>query len=361
MTFKYNSKDQRDIAGNEGAVYASENAQNNWTKTYTDATPGTFTTSDITTNVDGFKTVADGSISIGGTVLTVLDFSNITNLEDIAVVLDTAWTDGSVTVDASDTALIFESTAVGASASATLASDVTGTDLYDPEYLDGANGTDVAGADTGRELEEGWFVIKTVGATTGFPTASDTQKSKGGTDVGVGDFIESTSDSTITLAAGDSVFPMDLYQLCLLDGFDVSNTYAEVESSTFCDVGEKVYIRGEKDSTYSVTGNYRVGAIETPKFLLNEFGKITIRDVSGNVAEYAQRDTSFFFKLDRNRDSKAGEPLISEFFAGKFYGLDVSMQKRGDSLQGFTGNVRKSRAAAQGIQLNPTVYAVNQS
>lgn len=119
-----------------------------------DATSGTATTTNIAANVDNFKSVSDGSLSVtvDGTehVLSSLDFTEVTDLDDVAGVLNTALS-SYCTVEAVLNKIVFTSLTTGTSSSVVLADDTTGTNLNGSSYLNGDNAVEVTGTDAGTE------------------------------------------------------------------------------------------------------------------------------------------------------------------------------------------------------------------
>ena len=114
----------------------------------TQATAGTLTTGDISTNVEEFALVSDGSLSVtvDGTehIISSLDFSSVTDLEDVAGVLNTALSTY-CTVEAVGNTIVFTSKTTGTSSSVAIADDSTGTNINGANYLDGANATSETG------------------------------------------------------------------------------------------------------------------------------------------------------------------------------------------------------------------------
>ena len=119
-----------------------------------DATAGTAKTADISANVEKFALVSDGSLSVtvDGTehVLSSLDFTGVTDLEDVAGVLNTALSTY-CTVEAIGNAIVFTSKTTGTSSSIALDNDTTGTNINGANYLDGANAVTVQGTAAGVE------------------------------------------------------------------------------------------------------------------------------------------------------------------------------------------------------------------
>lgn len=120
------------------------------------ATAGTLTTVDLDDNLTALQGVTSGDLTVvvDGTpqALTGIDLSGATSLDDIATILETALTGATVT--AVNDKLVFTSETTGASSSIALAAtDASSSDLYDAEYLNGANATAVAGQDAGTSTE----------------------------------------------------------------------------------------------------------------------------------------------------------------------------------------------------------------
>ena len=121
-----------------------------------EATAGTLTTVDLSGNLEALQAVTSGDLTVvvDGTSqeLSGIDLSGATSLDDIATILGTAITGATVTVV--DDALVFTSDTTGASSSVALAvTSGSSSDLYDAEYLDGAEATAVAGQDASTNTE----------------------------------------------------------------------------------------------------------------------------------------------------------------------------------------------------------------
>lgn len=124
--------------------------------TGTNATSGTATTSAIDSDsITAFKLVSNGDLTIEidgvDTVLTGLNFTKISTVQDIVDILNNKYADCNISV--TDTNKIkFESRNVGTTSTIELkaTSSGTGTDIYGSSYLDGANQVTVDGtAETG--------------------------------------------------------------------------------------------------------------------------------------------------------------------------------------------------------------------
>ncbi len=120
------------------------------------ATAGTFITTDLTSNLSGFQAVSDGYLTaqVDGDalqVITGLDFTLASDMDDVATVLSNQIT--GATVSNSSGVLTFTSATTGSSSAVVLFDNTgTGTNLFGASYLDATNGTastgedDVAGA-----------------------------------------------------------------------------------------------------------------------------------------------------------------------------------------------------------------------
>lgn len=123
------------------------------------ATAGSLTIGDISANINNFKTVTNGTLNLKidgtDTLVTGLDFTSITTLQDIVTVLNNQNLD--VYIEATETGIQFTSKRYGADSGVTL-SAATGediTDLYGANYLNGATATTTAGTNaSGQTLAE---------------------------------------------------------------------------------------------------------------------------------------------------------------------------------------------------------------
>lgn len=119
------------------------------------ATPGTFTTANISANVANFAAVTNGSLklTIDGTLtqLQGLDFSSVTTLADIVNVLKAQNADVDIAV--AGNTIVFTSRRYGTASAVTMAAEsITGaTDIYGSTFLNGATGTEGAGTDASGE------------------------------------------------------------------------------------------------------------------------------------------------------------------------------------------------------------------
>lgn len=115
------------------------------------ATSGSLTTKDISTNLDNFKSVKNGvlNLSIDGTVTQIegLDFSTVQTLSDIVTVLQNQNLDVYIEVT-EDNKIKFTSKRFGTDSAVTIAAKTgaeEATDLYGATYFDGAEATTPAG------------------------------------------------------------------------------------------------------------------------------------------------------------------------------------------------------------------------
>lgn len=124
------------------------------------ATSGTLTTTNISANVDNFKSVTNGvlNLTIDGqaTQIEGLNFSNIQTLADIVTVLQNQNLD--VNIATTENGIVFTSRNYGTESAVTIsaASDASGaTDLNGTEYLNGAEATPVSGTNaSGQTLAQ---------------------------------------------------------------------------------------------------------------------------------------------------------------------------------------------------------------
>lgn len=124
------------------------------------ATAGTLTTTNISANVDNFKSVTNGvlNLTIDGQATQVegLNFSNIQTLADIVTVLQNQNLD--VNIAATENSIVFTSRRYGTDAAVTIAaaSDAgEATDLYGATYLNGTEATPVSGTNaSGQTLAQ---------------------------------------------------------------------------------------------------------------------------------------------------------------------------------------------------------------
>lgn len=123
------------------------------------ASPASFTTPDISTNITAFQSVTDGSLSItidgNENVVSGLNFTNITTIADIATVLNGKKLD--VYIEAVGNTIKFTSKQYGEASSVVINSLPSGSvvDLSSAGYLDALNGVSVEGVDaSGQSLAD---------------------------------------------------------------------------------------------------------------------------------------------------------------------------------------------------------------
>ena len=117
----------------------------------TSATSATWTSPNLSSNLTGIKAVTNGSLKLtldGGSAVQVtgLDFSNVSDFNDVAEVLNNAGFD--MFVEATTNGVKFISKRVGSESSIAFSSASTGTDIAGSSYLNGTGGTVVAGVDS---------------------------------------------------------------------------------------------------------------------------------------------------------------------------------------------------------------------
>lgn len=117
----------------------------------TSATSATWTSPNLSTNLTNIKAVTNGSLKLtldGGSAveITGLDFSSVSNFNDVATILNGAGFD--MFVEATTNGIKFTSKRVGSESSISFSAATAGTDLADSSYLNGTGGTVVAGVDS---------------------------------------------------------------------------------------------------------------------------------------------------------------------------------------------------------------------
>ena len=117
----------------------------------TSATSATWTSPNLSSNLTGIKAVTNGSLKLtldGGSAVQVtgLDFSNVSDFNDVAEVLNNAGFD--MFVEATTNGVKFTSKRVGSESSIAFGTTSAGTDLAGSSYLNGTGGTVVAGVDS---------------------------------------------------------------------------------------------------------------------------------------------------------------------------------------------------------------------
>lgn len=123
------------------------------------ATPATFTTDDISSNVTAFKSVSDGSLSItidgNANLVTGLDFTSVSTIDDIVTVLNGKNLD--VYIEAVGNTIKFTSKRYGTASGIVISAITSGSveDISTAAYLDASNGTTVAGTNaSGQTLAD---------------------------------------------------------------------------------------------------------------------------------------------------------------------------------------------------------------
>ena len=121
-----------------------------------EATSGRVTTIDLSDNLTALQAVTNGDLTVvvDGTsqTITALDFSGADSLANIADIIQNDLTGATVIVSGNQ--LVFTSNTTGAASSIELeATSGATTDLYDAEYLDGAQAVIVPGQDASAAYE----------------------------------------------------------------------------------------------------------------------------------------------------------------------------------------------------------------
>lgn len=120
-------------------------------------TAGTLTTINLSSNLETLQGVTDGelTVDVDGTaqVLTGLNLSSASTIDDIATLIGAKLTGATVT--SVNNTLVFVSNTTGTGSSVTLAETTSATtDLYGSTYLDGAQATATEGTSTQETLTE---------------------------------------------------------------------------------------------------------------------------------------------------------------------------------------------------------------
>jgi len=153
------------------------------------ATQGDFTTANISANLNDILLVSDGDINVDVDGVSIdllgLDFTNATDLDDVATILDGQL--ANVIVTAVSNTLVFKSKKVGADSDVVI-SDAggSGTDLSGAGYFNAAGGTATSGIDaSGETLLEA--ITRMSGAVGFVPVMTNLEMED--------DVIEATSDA----------------------------------------------------------------------------------------------------------------------------------------------------------------------
>jgi hypothetical protein len=118
------------------------------------ATAGFYTCAETGADLDAWKAVTDGSLSVtpdGGAaqVITALDFSAATSLDDVAAVMEAALTGVFVNYNTAENLFVFTSATESGTSAIALAADATGTSIYVAGFLNAAAGAATAGTAAG--------------------------------------------------------------------------------------------------------------------------------------------------------------------------------------------------------------------
>lgn len=121
------------------------------------ATSGSLTTGSITANVDNFKEVSDGSLTIEidgvQTILTDLDFTSVKSVKDIVNVLASQNLDVYITEDSG--LITFTSKKFGTISKIKISATKEGTDISDSNYLNSSTATSTTGTNaSGQTLSD---------------------------------------------------------------------------------------------------------------------------------------------------------------------------------------------------------------
>ncbi|MCK5610546.1 DUF3383 family protein [Candidatus Pacearchaeota archaeon] len=118
------------------------------------ATAGFFTCGETGADLAAWKAVTDGSLSVtpdGGVpqVITALNFSAATSLDDVAEVIEAALTGTFVNYNTAENLFVFTSKTESGTSAIALAADATGTSIYVAGFLNGPGGAATAGTAAG--------------------------------------------------------------------------------------------------------------------------------------------------------------------------------------------------------------------
>lgn len=196
---------------------------------------------------------------------------------------------------------------------------------------------DTAISDSGT-LSEGWYVIISRGGASGLPVNSG---AAGAQDVGAKYMIY--SDGTITLATGDSVYPLIETSSCDINAWTLEFTKDETEVTTFCDNIKKYIISDTSDATGSISGVNTIGITDQANGLTNQFITIVDTPNDGSTADLFPNSTEILLlELYTNVSSTNGENIDFYFLPVSLSSFSASSEKQGNPAQAFSSNFRVS-------------------
>lgn len=172
-----------------------------------EATAGTATTVDLSSNLTAIKAVSAGylTVEVDGTdqALTSLDFTGAADLDAVAAVLDNAITGASVAADGNT--LVFTSDTTGATSSVVLKqTDGNTGDLYDASLLNGADAVSVDGLPEIVDAETTAQAIARIAEqiyTEGILTTKDLTEAEA---IGASNYVEGLQNSVLFITDTDT-------------------------------------------------------------------------------------------------------------------------------------------------------------
>lgn len=155
---------------------------------------------------------------------------------------------------------------------------------------------------TGNTTANTWYEIATAGAATALPT----------TEVGYVFRSPDTSSSQITLASGDSVYPLTLEQICKTDA-EITCEEGTIDVTDDCENGFNAYILdGYADISGTLngflkfdddTGELMSGVAE----FLGRFFSVATDDGEGSYVVTAKSNEKFLLFMCMNKDAAVGD------------------------------------------------------
>ena len=172
-----------------------------------EATPGTATTVDLSSNLTAIQAVSAGylTVEVDGEdqALTALDFTGAADLDGVATVIGNAI--AGATVAAVDNTLVFTSLTTGSTSSVVLKqTDGNAGDLYDATLLDGANAVSVDGEDAVIDAETTAQAIERISAQVyaeGILTTKDLGQAEA---IAAATYVEGMQNSVLFITDTDS-------------------------------------------------------------------------------------------------------------------------------------------------------------
>lgn len=186
--------------------------------------------------------------------------------------------------------------------------------------------------DGATALDAGLYLITAVGSPTGWPASADAEAA----DITAGYIVRVRDADVITPETGDSYKELPLTERCDADGWNISVSADELETTTFCDA-VKTYVRGKIDISGSISGKVKIGTTTGPDGFTRSFLDVVQQDGDTSIDLYEQTNEILFAYLVANKDLTYGDE-VGVFFPINIYSTTLGAAQ--DAVNTFDGSIR---------------------